>query len=48
MDNKTIAIYIRVFGACLALAVVTALIWSLTQPPVTEGPEPPEPAPLFH
>jgi len=37
---------IKVFGAALFVFCLGALIWSLTRPPVTTGPMPPEPAPM--
>jgi hypothetical protein len=38
---------IKVFGIVLFVVCGGALIWSLFQPPVTEGPMPPEPAPFL-
>lgn len=44
--TKTPATLIKVFGAVLFAVCLGAIIWSLTRPPVTNGPMPPEPAPM--
>lgn len=49
MDQKTIdrlALGTKIFGGVLFTVCLVALIWSLFRPAVTEGPMPPEPAPM--
>lgn len=49
MDQETInklGLATKIFGAVLFVVCAGALIWSLFRPAVTEGPMPPEPAPM--
>lgn len=49
MEQSTIdkvALGLKIFGAVLFAVCLGGLIWSLTRPPVTDGPMPPEPAPM--
>lgn len=46
MDQSTIdkiGLGIKIFGAVLFAVCLGAFIWSLTRPPVTDGPMPPDP-----
>lgn len=49
MEQSTIdkvALGIKIFGGVLFAVCLGAIIWSLTRPPVTTGPMPPDPAPM--
>lgn len=48
MDNEKIKKGIQIFGITLGVVCLALWIWSLTRPPVTEGPELPPPAQSAH
>jgi len=47
MNIPAVSTGIKVFGAVLFAVCLGALIWSLFRPAVTDGPMPPEPAPML-
>lgn len=47
MDNKKVATGIRIFGVIFFVVALGVLIWSLFRPPVTKGPELPDPPALL-
>lgn len=44
MDNEKLKTGILVGGVAIILVAMGVLIWTMFRPPVTDGPEPPQPS----